>query len=133
MSEYLSRYKTWLASDKTDAETKAELKLIQDDDNEIKERFTSYLEFGTAGLRGRMVAGTNAMNVYTVMHATQGLADYINAENGAAGALPSHMTTVIIRSILRGARLPFWLPTVLRSLSLTRSVPLPNFRLLSGN
>ncbi len=87
MSEYLSRYKAWLASDKTDAETKAELNFIKDDDNEIKERFTSYLEFGTAGLRGRMVAGTNAMNVYTVMHATQGLSDYINAENGAAGGV----------------------------------------------
>jgi phosphoglucomutase len=80
MSEYLSRYKAWTESDKTDAETKAELRSIEDDEDEIKERFTSYLEFGTAGLRGRMVAGTNAMNVYTVMHATQGFADYINAE-----------------------------------------------------
>lgn len=87
MSDYLSRYREWLESAGTDAETKAELTLIKDDDNEIRERFTSCLEFGTAGLRGRMAAGVNAMNVYTVMHATQGLADYINAENGAAGGV----------------------------------------------
>lgn len=78
MIEYLSRFRAWAESDKTDAGTKAELKSIEDDEDEIKERFSSYLEFGTAGLRGRMVAGTNAMNVYTVMHTTQGFADYIN-------------------------------------------------------
>ncbi|MCL2518479.1 MAG: phospho-sugar mutase [Oscillospiraceae bacterium] len=51
-------------------------------DDEIKEKFGSYLEFGTAGLRGKMTAGTNAMNVYTVRHATQGFADYIFNNGG---------------------------------------------------
>ena len=80
MSEYMSRYRAWLTSDKIDDRTGAELEAIADDENTIRERFASYLEFGTAGLRGRMAAGTNAMNVYTVMHATQGFADYINAQ-----------------------------------------------------
>lgn len=86
MSEYMSRYRTWLTSDKPDAQTKAELEAIAGDETAVRERFASYLEFGTAGLRGRMAAGTNAMNVYTVMHATQGFADYINAgtESGTA-------------------------------------------------
>jgi phosphoglucomutase len=81
MNEYLSRFEAWRESDKTDAETKAELNSIKDDEDEIKLRFSSYLEFGTAGLRGRMAAGTNAMNIYTVMHTTQGFADYINSVN----------------------------------------------------
>jgi len=51
-------------------------------DDEIKEKFGSYLEFGTAGLRGKMTVGTNAMNVYTVRHATQGFANYILSRGG---------------------------------------------------
>ena len=62
--------------------TKEELRSIGDDDNEIKERFYRELEFGTAGLRGVIGAGTNRMNIYTVRKATQGLANYIIKNNG---------------------------------------------------
>lgn len=55
-----------------DEETKAELKAIANDDGEIKERFYKDLEFGTAGLRGVIGAGTNRMNIYTVRKATPG-------------------------------------------------------------
>ncbi len=61
---------------------KKELESIAGDENEIKERFYADLEFGTAGLRGIIGAGTNRMNVYTVRKATQGLANYIIKQNG---------------------------------------------------
>lgn len=80
---YKETYKRWLTSDKIDEKTKEELRKIADDDEEIKLRFIKPLEFGTAGLRGVMMAGINAMNVYTVAHATQGLADLINIEKKA--------------------------------------------------
>lgn len=60
-----------------DEATKAELKAIAGDDKEIEDRFYRTLEFGTAGLRGVIGAGTNRMNIYTVRQATQGLANYI--------------------------------------------------------
>ena len=66
MPNYLDNYNRWLTSDKlTDAE-KAELLSIKDDDKEIQLRFTDYLSFGTAGLRGTMKVGMNAMNVHTL-------------------------------------------------------------------
>ena len=74
---YKEIYESWLANPYFDEDTKAELKAIADDDNEIKERFYKDLEFGTAGLRGIIGAGTNRMNIYTVRKATQGLANYI--------------------------------------------------------
>ena len=84
MSEtYKQISESWLASPAVDKETKAELEAIRDDEEEIRFRFTSYLEFGTAGLRGIMCAGTNAMNRYTVAHATQGMADLILREKQA--------------------------------------------------
>ncbi len=90
---YRENYNRWLTSDKVDEATKEELRKIADDDGEIKLRFIKSLEFGTAGLRGTMMAGTNAMNVYTVAHATQGLADLINelgkADRGVAIAYDS--------------------------------------------
>ncbi len=75
--EYKSIYEQWLTNPYFDEETKKELQSIKDDENEIKERFYKELEFGTAGLRGIIGAGTNRMNVYTVRKATQGLANYI--------------------------------------------------------
>ncbi len=81
---YRENYERWLNSDKVDEATKSELRGIASDDEEIKFRFIKDLEFGTAGLRGTMVAGTNAMNVYTVAHATQGFADLINKEGKAS-------------------------------------------------
>lgn len=80
--EYLERYKEWLNNPYFDEATKEELKKIEGDDNEIKERFYKDLEFGTAGLRGIIGAGTNRLNIYTVRKATQGLANYIIKKNG---------------------------------------------------
>ncbi len=75
---YNENYDLWLASDAVDAVTKKELQGISADDDEIRERFTAMLDFGTAGLRGIMRAGLNGMNVYTVRYTTQGLANLIN-------------------------------------------------------
>lgn len=75
--EYKEVYDQWMENPYFDEATKAELKAIQGDDNEIKERFYMDLEFGTAGLRGIIGAGTNRMNIYVVRRATQGLANYI--------------------------------------------------------
>ena len=77
MEDYRARYEEWLTDPYFDEGTKAELKAIADDENEIKERFYMDLEFGTAGLRGIIGAGTNRMNIYVVRKATQGLANYI--------------------------------------------------------
>ena len=74
---YLEVYKKWCESPEFDEETKKELLAIKDDKNEIEDRFYKELEFGTAGLRGVIGAGTNRMNIYTVGKATQGLANYI--------------------------------------------------------
>ena len=80
--EYLKKYQEWLESNEIDEETKKELKEIAGNDEEIKDRFYKELEFGTAGLRGIVGAGTNRMNKYTVGKATQGLANYIIKNNG---------------------------------------------------
>ena len=74
---YLDEYKKWCESPEFDEETKKELLEIKDDVKEIEDRFYQELEFGTAGLRGVIGAGTNRMNKYTVGKATQGLANYI--------------------------------------------------------
>lgn len=79
---YLEEYRKWINSDFIDKETKKELKEIEDNENEIEDRFYKNLEFGTAGLRGIIGAGTNRMNKYTVSKATQGLANFIMKENG---------------------------------------------------
>ena len=75
--EYLEEYKRWCEGKEFDEETKKELLEIKDDEKEIEDRFYQELEFGTAGLRGIIGAGTNRMNKYTVGKATQGLANYI--------------------------------------------------------
>lgn len=74
---YKEVYDQWIDNPYFDEATKAELAAIKDDENEIKERFYMDLEFGTAGLRGIIGAGTNRMNIYVVRRATQGLANYI--------------------------------------------------------
>lgn len=83
MKDYMKIYEEWLANPYFDEDTKKELRAIQGDENEIKERFYMDLEFGTAGLRGVIGAGINRMNIYTVRRATQGLADYILEQGGA--------------------------------------------------
>lgn len=75
--DYKKLYEEWLNNPYFDAKTKEELLSIKEDEKEIKERFYTELEFGTAGLRGIIGAGTNRMNMYTVRKATQGLANYI--------------------------------------------------------
>jgi phosphoglucomutase len=75
--DYKEIYQQWIENPYFDEATKAELKAIENDDNEIKERFYMDLEFGTAGLRGIIGAGCNRMNIYVVRRATQGLANYI--------------------------------------------------------
>ena len=84
MEQYMKNYLRWLESDKLSDAEKAELASIRDNDGEIRLRFTSYLSFGTAGLRGIMKTGMNAMNTHTVAYATQGLANLILKEGRAA-------------------------------------------------
>ncbi len=80
MEKYLENYNYWLKSPALSDSEKQELIDIKDDDDEIRLRFSSGLTFGTAGLRGTMKIGMNAMNVYTVAQATQGLANLIHKE-----------------------------------------------------
>ena len=76
---YMESYKAWLASPVIDEASKAELLSIQSDEKEIEFRFSSYMEFGTGGLRAKMGAGTAMMNSYTVAHATEGVARLIDS------------------------------------------------------
>lgn len=71
-------YDLWLEKAVADPDLKEELLSIKGNDDEILDRFYRELEFGTAGLRGVIGAGTNRMNYYTVGRATQGLADFLN-------------------------------------------------------
>ena len=82
--DYKTLYEEWLSNPYFDEDTIKELKAIENDENEVKERFYKELEFGTAGLRGVIGAGVNRMNIYTVRKTTQGLANYIAAVNGQA-------------------------------------------------
>lgn len=82
---YKDIYNEWMESSYFDEDTKDELRGIVDDENEIKERFYKSLEFGTAGMRGIIGAGTNRMNVYTVRKATRGVCKYIERKFGEEG------------------------------------------------
>ena len=98
MKDYMKIYQEWLSNPYFDEATKEELRAIEGNENEIKERFYMDLEFGTAGLRGIIGAGINRMNIYVVRRATQGLANYIikqgAANKGVAIAYDSrHMST----------------------------------------
>ncbi len=79
---YMEEYKRWLESGVLDEKSKEELLAIKDDEKEIEERFYRGLEFGTAGMRGILGAGTNRINIYNVRHASLGVAKYVNAANG---------------------------------------------------
>ncbi len=87
MSDYKQKYEQWVNNDYFDTKTVEELKSIKDDEKEIEERFYKDLEFGTAGLRGIIGAGTNRLNIYTVRKATQGLANYILKQPEEAKAM----------------------------------------------
>ena len=71
-------YNEWLEKAVYDPDLTAELENIKGNEEEILDRFYRELEFGTAGLRGVIGAGTNRMNYYTVGRATQGLSDFLN-------------------------------------------------------
>ncbi len=75
--DYRKHYQEWLASPALNEEGKAELIAIANDEKEMEYRFGGELEFGTAGMRGLIGYGINMMNIYTVMRATQGLAEWI--------------------------------------------------------
>ncbi len=79
---YLDDYKRWLDSDLEDPDLLPELRSIEGNDDEIKDRFAASLKFGTAGLRGVLGAGTNRMNIYVVRQATQGLANWVKTQGG---------------------------------------------------
>lgn len=92
---YKETYNRWLTSDVVDDDTKAELKSIENNEKEIEERFYRELEFGTAGMRGIIGAGTNRINIYNVRRASQGVAKYVlsNGEDAAkAGVLIGYDT-----------------------------------------
>ena len=78
-------YDLWCEKTRDDRSLHEELLKISGNDEEISDRFYRSLEFGTAGLRGVLGAGTNRMNVYTVNQATQGLADFLNSEYDSPG------------------------------------------------
>ena len=80
-------YSLWLEKAVDDPDLIAELKGIEGNDDEIYDRFYRELEFGTAGLRGVIGAGTNRMNIYTVRKATQGLAEYVLDKGGESVAI----------------------------------------------
>ena len=80
MNDIHSLYALWCEKATADADLLPELESVKGNEDEILDRFYKNLEFGTAGLRGVIGAGTNRMNIYTVNQATQGLADYLNED-----------------------------------------------------
>lgn len=84
MNDVNKLYELWLEGTEENEEIHSELLSIKGNDDEILDRFYRNLEFGTAGLRGVLGAGTNRMNTYTVCQATQGLADYLNSKYDSA-------------------------------------------------
>ena len=78
----MNDYKRWMEATLEDAALTAELESIAGNDEEIKDRFAVALQFGTAGLRGVLGAGTNRMNIYVVRQATQGLANWVKTQGG---------------------------------------------------
>ncbi len=83
-------YNLWLKNAVDDTELIEELKGIDGAEDEIYERFYRELEFGTAGLRGIIGAGTNRMNIYVVRRTTQGLANFLNKKYGKASVAISY-------------------------------------------
>lgn len=101
--EAMELYRQWLADFADDADTVADLKAIGNDPKEIEDRFYKELEFGTAGMRGVLGAGTNRLNIYNVRRVTRALAKYIlttpdGSEKGVAIAYDSrHMSDVFAK------------------------------------
>lgn len=103
---YHETYEMWCTDPYFDEKTKEELKALAGDEKEIEDRFYRQLEFGTGGLRGMIGAGTNRMNIYTVRQATQGLANYILAQNGQdKGVAIAHDSRIMSPEFAREAAL----------------------------
>ncbi len=79
---YMDDYRRWLEASLEDEALTQELKAIENQEEEIKDRFAVALKFGTAGLRGVLGAGSNRMNIYVVRQATQGLANWVKTQGG---------------------------------------------------
>ena len=84
---YIEEYHKWLSLPSLTEQQRFELISIENDTKELEARFGSMLSFGTAGLRGKMKLGCNAMNVYTVAQATQGLAEFIISQGASDRAV----------------------------------------------
>lgn len=82
-----NKFNLWLENAVDDADLIAELKSVENNENEVYERFYRELEFGTAGLRGVIGAGTNRMNIYVVRRTTQGLANFLKKKYGEKAAV----------------------------------------------
>jgi len=78
MIMFKEKLEMWLESPYIDEKIKEELRSIEKIDSEVEDRFYKDLEFGTGGMRGKIGAGTNRMNIQTVSKATQGISDYLN-------------------------------------------------------
>lgn len=88
--DYQELYNSWLENATDDKDLTQELEAIKGNDAEIYDRFYTSLQFGTAGLRGVIGAGTNRMNIYVVRQATQGLANYVLQKYGGGAVAISH-------------------------------------------
>lgn len=88
--DIMQSYDRWMENAVEDKDLVSELKSIKDNQDEIYERFYTSLQFGTAGLRGIIGAGTNRMNIYVVRQATQGLANYVINKYGSGAVAISH-------------------------------------------
>ena len=75
---FREKFEMWLESPYVDEKIKEELKSIEKIDSEVEDRFYKELEFGTGGMRGKIGAGTNRMNIHTVAKATQGISNYLH-------------------------------------------------------
>ena len=93
--DYLAKYQEWLAHPALCEEGRKELESLAGNEKELEYRFGGEMEFGTAGMRGLIGYGINEMNIYTVMRATQGLAEWVktlSAEEQAKGVVISFDT-----------------------------------------
>ena len=103
MNNIKELYSLWLNNTKDEKEIYDELVSVDGKDDEILDRFYKNLEFGTGGLRGVIGAGTNRMNVFTVNQATQGLADYLNAEFDSPSVAIAHDSRINSDVFAKGA------------------------------
>ena len=114
---YMDDYKRWLAADLEDPALSEELRKIEGQEEEIKDRFAVALKFGTAGLRGVLGAGSNRMNIYVVRQATQGLANWVKTQGGNQLVAISYDSRITLMCLLR-PQPAFWQQMALRFASM---------------